>query len=69
MSDQYGSFDTHIAILYDTLCHMASVIKCHIWHLIYELLLAAFDPFDNILGGGGWMRENQDKDHFSSIWI
>ena len=53
----------------DILCPMASVIKCHIWHLIYELLLAAFDPFDNILGGGGWMRENQDKDHFSPIWI
>ena len=29
LSDQYASFDTHIAILYDILCHMAYVIKCH----------------------------------------
>ena len=39
LSDQCGSFDTHIAILYDALCHMASVIKCHfmtdaIWHKV-----------------------------------
>ena len=29
MSVKYGSFDTNIAILYDTLCHMAYVMKCH----------------------------------------
>ena len=26
---RYGSFDTHIAIVYDTLCHATLVIKCH----------------------------------------
>ncbi len=26
---RYGSFDTHIAIVHDTLCHATSVIKCH----------------------------------------
>ena len=29
MSDRYGSFDTHIGILYDFLCHMAYVTNCH----------------------------------------
>ena len=28
-SDQCGSFDNHIATLYDTLIHMTYVIKCH----------------------------------------
>ena len=44
MSDQYGSFDTQIAILYDTLCHMAFVIKCHktsfydiLWQMPYDI--------------------------------
>ena len=29
MSDRYASFDTHIAIVHDILCHLAYVIKCH----------------------------------------
>ena len=44
MSDRAGSFDTHIAILYDILCHMVNVIKCHkmafydiLWHLPYAI--------------------------------
>ena len=30
LSDYFGSFDTHIAILYVILCHMAFGMKCHI---------------------------------------
>ena len=40
LSDQNGSFDTHIGILYEILCHMAYAIKCHnkpfygiLWHM------------------------------------
>ena len=40
LSDSYGSFDTHIAMVRDILCHMIYVIKCHkmpfydiLWHL------------------------------------
>ena len=29
LSERYGSFDTHIDIFYDILCHMTYVIKCH----------------------------------------
>ena len=29
MSAQYGSFDTHNAMVYDILCPMVCVIKCH----------------------------------------
>ena len=29
LSDRFGSFDTHIAILYFILCHMAFGMKCH----------------------------------------
>ena len=29
LCDSYGSFDTHIAMVYDILCHMTYVIKCH----------------------------------------
>ena len=29
LSDSYGSFDTHIAMVYDILCHMTYVMKCH----------------------------------------
>ena len=42
LSDRYGSFDTHIDLLYDVLCLMAYVIKCHkmpyfaiLWHFFY----------------------------------
>ena len=28
LSDRYSSFDTHITIFYDILCHMTYVIKC-----------------------------------------
>ena len=38
LSDQCGSFDTHITILYDTLIHMTYVIKCH-----KMALLACYD--------------------------
>ena len=41
LSVQYGSFDTHIDILNDILCHMAYVIKCRkmakygiLWHFM-----------------------------------
>ena len=27
-SAPYGSFDTHIARVYDILCHMPNVVKC-----------------------------------------
>ena len=44
MSDRYGSFDTHIDIVYDILCHMAYIIKCHkmtfygiLWHMQYDI--------------------------------
>ena len=44
MSDQDSSFDTHIVILYDILCCMAYVIKCHrmayydiLWHMPYDI--------------------------------
>ena len=29
LSDQDGSFDTHIGVLNYILCHLASIIKCH----------------------------------------
>ena len=31
-----GSFDTHIAMVYDILCHMTYVVKCHIMS-IYDI--------------------------------
>ena len=44
MSDQYCSFDTHIGIVYDILCHMTFVIKCHkmasygiLWRISYDI--------------------------------
>ena len=29
LSDSYGSFDIHMAMVHDILCHMIYVIKCH----------------------------------------
>ena len=44
LSDWYGSFNTHIGILYDILCHMPYAIKCHklpffdiLWHMAYDI--------------------------------
>ena len=44
MSDRYCTFDTHIAILYEILCHMAFAIKCHkmafygiLWQMPYDI--------------------------------
>ena len=35
LSARCGSFDTHIAMVYDILCPMAYVIKCHMTYAIH----------------------------------
>ena len=42
MSDQYGSFDTHIAILYDIFCHMTYVIKWR-FMIFYDICHMTWD--------------------------
>ena len=65
LPDRYGSFDTHIDILYDILCHMAYVIKCHkmtfygiLWHMQYD-----------IKGHGLWQYGYQKNRIYQANWF
>ena len=44
MTARYGSFDTHIAMVYDILCNMVCIIECHkmaflviLWPIPYDI--------------------------------
>ena len=49
MSDRYGSFDTHIGILYDILCHMAYVTNFHkmAFYEVRQIDLCGSEPFES----------------------
>ena len=64
MSDQYASFDTHIAIVHDILCHLIFVIKCNkmtfygiLWH-----------SSDDIKSHGLWQYGYQRKRIDQTKW-